>query len=86
MNLTFKATITKLTEPKQLDQIYVTDVYVQRASGKHTNHNILKLFHKREDHGLLLQADYNIDVDLRGRKTKDGRVFNELKIIKILEV
>jgi hypothetical protein len=80
-----QATITDISEPKKLNDFFVTDICVQRANGNYTNHNLLKLFHKKEEHGLLINTDYKIEVDLRGRKTKDGRVFNELKIMKIDE-
>ena len=83
--ITLTATITTVSEPKRLDDIFVTDITIERKNGNYTNHNLLKLFHKKEDHGLLTGTNYTIDVDLRGRKTKDGRVFNELKIVKISE-
>ena len=85
MTITLNATVTSISDSKMLDDIYVTDITIERQNGKFTNYNLLKLFHKREDHGIMINALYNIDVDLRGRKTKDGRVFNELKIMTIKE-
>ena len=85
MTINLSATITQITEPKKLDDIFVTDITIERQNGKFTNHNLLKLFHKNEDHGIINNATYLFEVDLRGRKTKDGRVFNELKIMTIKE-
>jgi hypothetical protein len=85
MTINIQATVIQITEPKKLDDIFVTDITIERQNGKFTNYNLLKLFHKREDHGILNNANYHIEADLRGRKTKDGRVFNELKIVTIKE-
>jgi len=85
MTIALTATVTTISDSKKLDDIFITDITIERQNGNFNNHNLLKLFHKREDHGILINVTYNIDVDLRGRKTKDGRVFNELKIMKITE-
>lgn len=81
MSMTITAEVINITEPIKLDNTFASDIHILREQNERQYFNQLKLFHFKEKHGVRVGHKYEFEISLGGRKTKDNRIFNEIKIV-----
>lgn len=79
--MTIIAEVINVTEPLKLENTHTSDVHIVREENDRTFFNQLKLFHFKPQHGVKVGNKYEFQIQLGGRKTKDNRIFNEIKIV-----